>query len=100
MSSSQISSSSSSPVEVTQSFEGLLDVLVPLEIVLGTGYLTVRECLALRRNSVVRVSQSAGSDLQVCAAGIILARGEVVIVEDSTAIRITEIEGPAGQDGM
>ena len=97
MSSSQ-TSSSSSPVEVVQAFEGLLDVLVPLEIVLGTGYLTVRECLALRRNSVVRVTQAAGADLQVSAAGITPARGEVVIVEDSTAIRITEIEGPAGQD--
>ncbi|MGE3276353.1 MAG: FliM/FliN family flagellar motor switch protein [Vicinamibacterales bacterium] len=85
--------------DVAGAFEGLLDVHVPLEIVLGTGHMSVRECLALRRNSVVRLSQSAGADLRVNAAEVVLARGEVVIVEDSTAIRVTEIEGHVGPEG-
>jgi len=94
--SSSPTSSSSSGGEVEEAYEGLLDVRVPIEVHLGTGELSVRGCLALRRNSIVSLWESAGSDLRVSANGVIVARGEVVIVEDSTAIRITEIEGRPG----
>ena len=95
MSSSQ-SSSSSSDVDVAAAFADLLDVTVPVDIILGTGMMTVRQCLSLDRNSVVRLVQLAGVDLQLVANGVILAKGEVVIVEDSTAIRVTDIEEPPG----
>lgn len=74
-------------------FAPMLDVRLPIEVILGTATLSVRGCLSLERNSVVMLAQAAGADLQVASNGIILARGEVVIVEDSTAIRVTEIEG-------
>lgn len=78
---------------VSSAFEPLLDVRLPVEVILGTTSLTVRACLSLERNSIVRLEQLAGVDLQVTASGIVLAWGEVVIVEDSTAIRVTEIDG-------
>lgn len=77
-------------------FHGMLDVRVPVEVVLGTGVLTVRDCLALDRMRIVQLAQSAGQDLMVMASGVPIARAEVVIVEDSTAVRVTEIEAPAG----
>ena len=40
---------------------------------------------------MLRLRQSAGEDLQVLANGVLVARGEVVVVEDSTAVRVTEI---------
>lgn len=95
MSSSQISSSSSD-LEIAAAFEDMLDVPVPVSVVLGSGRMTVRQCLSLERNSVVRLEQAAGLDLHVVANGVVLAKGEVVIVEDSTAIRITDIETPVG----
>ncbi|MEW6321175.1 MAG: FliM/FliN family flagellar motor switch protein [Acidobacteriota bacterium] len=98
MSSSPTSSSSSDAADVGAAFAGLLDVRVPVSVELGTGRITVRECLALDRNRLIRLAQPAGSDLQVTANGIVLARGEVVIVEDSTALRLTEIEAPEGAD--
>lgn len=79
--------------EVSSAFPGLLDVTIPVEVVLGTGRLTVRECLGLVRSRVIQLEQSAGADLKVTANGIALARAEVVIVEDSTAVRVTEIDG-------
>ncbi len=95
MSSSQTSSFSSEH-DVASAFREMLDVPVPVSVVLGSGKMTVRQCLSLERNSVVRLDQSAGLDLHVVANGVVLAKGEVVIVEDSTAIRITDIESPAG----
>ncbi len=94
--SSSPNSSSSSDIDVAAAFPALLDVTVPLDIILGTGMMSVRQCLTLDRNSVVRLDQSAGVDLQLLANGISLAKGEVVIVEDSTAIRVTDIEEPPG----
>ncbi len=100
MSSSPTSSSSSDvevDVDVAAAFADMLDVPVMVSIVLGTGKMTVRQCLTIERNSIIRLEQSAGIDLHVDANGVTLARGEVVIVEDSTAIRITEIEPPRGE---
>ncbi len=98
MSSLPTSSSSSNEKDGeggTPPFPSLLDVICELSVTLGTGTVTVRRCLGLQRHSVLRLEQSAGEDLQVMVNGVTIARGEVVIVEDSTAIRISEIPQPA-----
>ena len=88
-------SSSSSKDDVTAPYpDRLQDVACSVEIVLGTGTVSVRECLALQRDTVIRLSQTAGADLQVLVNGIAIANGEVVIVDDSTSIRVTEILPP------
>ena len=72
----------------------LRDVVCRVEVILGTGHLSVRECLALRPGSVVRLAQPGGSDLQVLVNAIPVVKAEVVVVDDSTAIRVTEILPP------
>lgn len=95
MSSSQSSLSSSDPARphepIDPQFAPLRDVRIGVSVLLGTGSISVRECLALAPRSVVRLSQSAGEDVQVVAGVVPIARAEVVIVEDSTAVRLTEI---------
>ena len=96
MSSLPSSSSSSSVTLSTVPLTGagldrLRDVKCPVSVVLGTGSISVRRVLTLERRSVVRLHQSAGEDLHVIVNGVLVARGEVVVVEDSTAIRLTEI---------
>jgi len=75
---------------------GMLDVVCRVDVVLGTGSISVRECLKLRRMSVVRLAQVAGSDLEVRVHGVTAATGEVLIIDDSTAIRLTNISPPQG----
>jgi flagellar motor switch protein FliN/FliY len=90
MSSSPNSSSSSEPQRLLVG-NTLQAVVCGVDVVLGSASLSVRECLQLRRNSILRLSESAGADLQVLVNGIAIARGEIVIVDDSTAIRLTDI---------
>jgi flagellar motor switch protein FliN/FliY len=97
MSSSPNSSSSS---DYLSRYEGLHDVTCQVEVVLGTGMISVRECLLLQRMSVIRLKQSAGEDLQVVINGVPLASGEVVIVDDSTSIRVTEILPPPSAEAQ
>lgn len=72
-------------------FTGLLDLVCPVQIQIGTGLITVRQCLGLRRHSILRLDPSVGDDLRLVARGVTIARGEVLIVEDSTVVRITDI---------
>ncbi len=95
MSSSQTSSSSS---ERNALLARMLDVRCTVEVILGTGTIKVRECLRLERQSVVKLTQSAGSDLEVRVQGVAVATGEVVILEDNTAVRISHMTPPAGVD--
>lgn len=88
------SSSSSSEGSVAVDLGRLGDVVCRVAVVLGTGQTSVRNCLELQAGSIIPLQQVAGSDLQVIVNGVPVALGEVVIVDDSTAIRLTEILSP------
>lgn len=87
-------SSSSNEAGVAVDLGRLRDVVCNVAVVLGTGTISVRDCLSLQGGSLIPLQQMAGSDLQVLVNGVPVALGEVVIVDDSTAIRLTEILSP------
>jgi flagellar motor switch protein FliN len=96
MSSSPTSSSSSESDAVPEPLASMLDVTCAVDFVIGTGQLTVRECLRLGRRSIVRLDQVVGGDLQVIVHGVAVAHGEVTITDDSAALRVTSITVPTG----
>ena len=77
---------------------GHLDILmdVPLEISveLGRVKMQVREVLELTNGSVVEIDRLAGEPIDVLVNGRVVAKGEVVVVEDNFGVRITEILNP------
>jgi flagellar motor switch protein FliN/FliY len=89
MSSSPTSSSSTDAA--LRPFSGLLDVLCTVDVIVGSGSISVRDCLKLQRDSVIRLAQAAGSDLQVSVNGIAAATGEVVVDDDTTSLRISQV---------
>ena len=98
MSSSPISSSSTDAVSAT--YAGMLDVTCRVEVIVGTGSITVRDCLKLQRDSIVRLTQAAGSDLQVTVQGVPTATGEIVIDDDTTSVRISNVLPPPGAEAQ
>jgi flagellar motor switch protein FliN/FliY len=76
----------------------LSDVVCQVDVLLGTATVSVRDCLHWKRNSIVRLRQSAGSDMQVTINGVVVATGEIVIVDDTTAVRVTEILAPPSSE--
>ena len=64
------SSSSSSDTSVAVDLGRLRDVVCGVDVVLGTGSITVRQCLALKDGSIIPLEQVAGSDLQVVVNGV------------------------------
>ncbi len=76
----------------------LNDVVCHVDVLLGTATVSVRECLRWGRDSVIRLRQEAGTDMQVAVNGVPVAIGEVVIIDDSTAVRVTEILPPPSSE--
>jgi flagellar motor switch protein FliN/FliY len=74
------------------------DVSCPVDVVLGIGQISLRRCLSLERGSVVRLHQSAGEDLQVIVNGVRIAHAEVVIIDETVAVRLTHFAGPVGRE--
>jgi flagellar motor switch protein FliN len=63
-----------------------LDVLVELD----RKILTVREILGLEKGSVIKMNRSAGENLDILISGALLAFGEIVIIESTMGVRITD----------
>ena len=61
--------------------------------------MTVANCLALKHHSIVKLAQPVGQDLYVSVNGEPIARGEVVIIDESTSVRFTDIVVPLGEGG-
>ncbi len=69
----------------------LLDVTVTLTAELGRTTITLAEVLRLGAGSVVPLDRLASEPVEITARGVLLARGEVVVVDDRFAVRIKEI---------
>ena len=68
-----------------------LDLIVPLAIELGRTKLTASKILELEPHAIVQLSRSTGEGVDVLADTQRIARGEIVMIEDRTGIRINEI---------
>lgn len=69
----------------------LMDVPLELTVELGRVKMSLREILQLYEGSMVQLDKLAGEPLDVYINGRLIARGEVVVIEESFGIRIIEI---------
>ncbi|WP_439114059.1 flagellar motor switch protein FliN [Hydrogenophaga sp.] len=75
--------------------ELVMDVPVQISVELGRSKMQIRHLLALTYGSVIELDVQAGDPLDVVVNGTLVAQGEVVIVNDHYAIRLTDIVTPA-----
>jgi flagellar motor switch protein FliN/FliY len=73
----------------------VLDVPVSLSVELGCSQLPMRDVLQLNIGSVVQLDKAADAPVELSINGKLIARGEVVVIEDRFAVKITEIIGAA-----
>ena len=71
--------------------ELLHGVAMEVTVELGRTQLSVRELLALSPGDVLELDRAAGSPADLLVNGRLIARGEVVVVDENFALRITEI---------
>jgi flagellar motor switch protein FliN/FliY len=68
-----------------------LDVPVKITIQLASRSMKVREILQLQTNSVVDLPKSAGENVDILMNGRLVAFGEVMELEGSMGIRLTDL---------
>jgi flagellar motor switch protein FliN/FliY len=71
----------------------VLDVKVKLTVKLGSCQLAMKDILEMTPGAVIQLDQQAKEPVGLFINDKLIARGEVVVVEDSFGIKITEIVG-------
>ena len=67
------------------------DIWVDVEFEIDRTALTVRQILELNQNSLIKLSHSAGENLDVLVGGAHVGQGEIVVADESVAVRIAEL---------
>lgn len=73
------------------------NVEMALTVEIGRTRMPVRDVLALESGAVIELDRSAGAPADVLLNGRLIARGEIVVVDQDYAVRITEILDTAEQ---
>lgn len=82
------------PPEATQTLDLILDVNLRVTVELGRNAMTVADILGLGPGSVVELDRQAGEPVDILVNDKLIARGEVVVVEENFGVRIVEIVSP------
>jgi flagellar motor switch protein FliN len=76
------------------SLDRLTDVTVEVSVEIGRTRMTLGEALALGPGAVVGLHRMAGEAVDLLVNGKVIARGEVVVIDEEFGLRVTEVAMP------
>lgn len=74
------------------------DIQVTLTVELGRTEMLIQDILELTPGKVIELDRLAGEPLDIVVNGKLLAKGEVVVVDENFGIRLTQIVEPAARE--
>ncbi|MBG60106.1 MAG: flagellar motor switch protein FliN [Peredibacter sp.] len=77
-----------------QNLDFILDIPLKVSVELGRASVVIKDLLQLGQGSVLELDKLAGEPLEVLVNGKLVARGEVVVVNEKFGIRLTDIISP------
>ena len=81
-------------LEGNRNFDLLLDIKLQLTVELGRTEMPIKKILELTRGSIIELDKVAGEPVELYASGKIIAKGEVVVIEDNFGFRIISLVSP------
>lgn len=69
----------------------ILDIPLEISVEIGRTKMLIKDLLKLNQGSVIELEKFAGEPVEIYVNGKLMARGEVVVVNDRFGVRITEI---------
>jgi flagellar motor switch protein FliN/FliY len=94
----QLNPSPPQPIRGELGMDPILDVALQVRVELGAAEMTLEDVLALGVGSVVELNRLAGEPVDIVVNNRLIARGEVVIVEENFGVRVTEIVPARGRN--
>ncbi len=80
--------------EANHNLNLVMDVKLGLTVELGKSELPIKNVLELTKGSIIELDKVAGEPVELYANGKLIAKGEVVVIEDNFGLRITSIISP------
>jgi flagellar motor switch protein FliN/FliY len=77
-----------------QNLDFILDIPLKVSVELGRTQIIVKDLLQLGQGSVLELDKLAGEPLEILVNGKLVAKGEVVVVNEKFGIRLTDIISP------
>ncbi len=71
----------------------IMDISIPISVELGRTTMLLKDVLTLAPGSIVELNKLAGDTVDLMIRGKLIAKGEVVVVDDNFGMRITSICG-------
>ena len=72
----------------------VLEVPVTVSLQVGTTEIAIRELVSLVEGSVVALERDSTEPMDVMVNGKLIARGEIVVVDDNYGVRLTDVVSP------
>jgi len=69
----------------------LMDVPLQISVEIGSARRKVRDILEFAQGSIIELERQAGAPVDIVVNGNLIAKGDVVVIDDNFAVRITEI---------
>jgi flagellar motor switch protein FliN/FliY len=82
------------PAKQSLDLDFVLDIPLSLNVELGRNRMLISELLQLGQGSVVELTKLAGEPMDVYVNQRLIARGEVVVVNEKFGVRLTDIVSP------
>jgi flagellar motor switch protein FliN/FliY len=85
------------------SLDTIMRIPVTVKIVLGSASMPVASLLKLGRGALIPLDRKIGEPVDVIVNGRVVARGEVVVMDDDPSrlgISLTEVVGPSGGENI
>ncbi len=82
------------PREESNNLDLILDIPLTVSVELGRSKMLINDLLQLGQGSVIELTKLVGEPLEVLVNNKLVARGEVVVVNDKFGVRLTEIVSP------
>jgi flagellar motor switch protein FliN/FliY len=70
----------------------LSDVPVDIEVELDRRIMSTREVLQLEEGVVIGTNRSAGENIDIYIGGVLCGSGEIVVIENTLGVRITDFK--------
>ncbi|MEC7181818.1 MAG: flagellar motor switch protein FliN [Bdellovibrionota bacterium] len=77
-----------------QNLDFILDIPLKVTVELGRATVLIKDILQLGQGSVLELNKLAGEPLEILVNGKLVAKGEVVVVNEKFGVRIKEIISP------
>ena len=78
----------------SQSIDFILDIPLEVTVELGRTSMLINDLLQLGQGSVIELNKLAGEPLEILVNRKLIARGEVVVVNEKFGVRLTDIVSP------